>query len=245
MKSLTVAIPSLNEEKNIKKTYKNIIQIRKIYKQIDLQIILINDGSTDKTGSICSKLAKLDEQVLYINNSKNIGLGESLKKAIKAANKDKFIFIPGDNDISYEDLIRLIEKSDQSDIVMMYFLNDEIRGRFRTILSSIFKTIYSTTFGFYVQYVNGPAIYTTKEIKKLKLFSNRFSIVAEINTKLLKKGFSYCEIPAFRNNGLCNSASNGLKIIFETVKVYLLLVFEVYFFNKNKYKKNCRRINIL
>ena len=73
MKKVSVVIIARNEEENIGRCIKSVL--KQNYK--DLEIIVVNDVSTDKTAEIAKKL-----NVKVINNKKNLGIAKSFKVRI-------------------------------------------------------------------------------------------------------------------------------------------------------------------
>ena len=83
---ITIVIPVYNEEKYIKKILKKINEI----KNLEKEIIVVNDNSTDGTKQILD-----NEKILYsklINNKKNMGKGFSCREGIKVSNGDIVIY---------------------------------------------------------------------------------------------------------------------------------------------------------
>ena len=235
--SLTVAIPCLNEEKNIENAILSVIEAASKLPELRLEIIVIDDGSKDRTAEIVLGLSHKYENLLLIQNPVNLGLGASIRLAIDASNMDKFLFIPGDNDIPVTTLDLLFGNAHVADVVMTYFHNDESRGRIRYLLSNLFRVIYTTTFDLYAVYVNGPAIYPANMLKKLKLHSTRFSIVVEINVKLLRQGVSFVELASNRQVGNEGSTSATWRSLIETFRVFLQTFADVYFLEPERFSK--------
>ncbi len=242
MTSISYIVPAYNEEKNIKDTLSDLLDLKKDFPHLIFEIIVINDGSIDHTEKIIKKNFKNNKLISYYKNNHNLGLGETLKKGISLAKNERFIFIPGDNDLSREILKKLLSSIDDADIIMTYFMNDDIRGKTRFLISSLFTLIYLFTFDIFIKYVNGPAIYPTRLLKKLTLKSKRFSIVAEINIKMLKLGCSFKEIPTTRLRGLEGSTALSFKSFFEVVYIFGHLVLDINILNKKKYRKKGKRI---
>jgi glycosyltransferase involved in cell wall biosynthesis len=236
-KSLTVAIPALNEEKNIESAIRAALETGAKVPELRLEIIVIDDGSRDRTAEIVRGISQQHDNVRMIQNPENIGLGASIRRAIEAAGMEKFLFIPGDNDIPASTLDLLFRNAYAADVVMTYFHNDESRGRKRYLLSNLFRVIYTTAFDIYALYVNGPAVYPTAMLQQLDLYSTRFSIVAEINVKLLRQGVSYVEIASNRQVGMEGSTSATLSSLMETIRVFVRLIADVYFREPERYAK--------
>lgn len=241
-KSLTVAIPALNEEKNIESVVRAALAAGAKVPGLRLEIIVVDDGSRDKTAEIVGELSRQFDNVLMIQNPQNIGLGASIQRAIEAAGMEKFLFIPGDNDIPVSTLELLFRNAYAADVVMTYFHNDESRGRKRYLLSTLFRLIYTSSFDLYVLYVNGPAVYPTGKLRQLQLHSTRFSIVAEINVKLLRQGVSFVELPSNRQVGMEGSTSASWRSLLETARVYIQLFTDVHFREPARYAKRPVRL---
>lgn len=92
-KTIGISVPAYNEAGLITDTLKNIP------KYVD-KIICVNDCSTDDTLAEMRKIAKKDKRVVVISNSKNGGVGYSVKAGIKQlieAKVDYIVIAPGDN----------------------------------------------------------------------------------------------------------------------------------------------------
>lgn len=116
---ISVIVAIYNIEKYVEECIKSII--KQTYK--NLQIILIDDGSTDKSGEICEKYANQDERIEVIHK-KNSGLADTRNTGLRLAKGEYISFIDGDDYIFptfYEDLYNLIKKYD-ADISECQFL---------------------------------------------------------------------------------------------------------------------------
>lgn len=235
--SLTVAIPAFNEEENIRETIETVLRSAAKVTDLDLDILVVDDGSVDDTSKIVGEAAECYKNVRLIRNPRNMGLGSSIRRAIDEAKGERFIIIPGDNDMPEDALDLMFKNASAADIVMIYFHNDECRGRTRYLISEAFRLIYTSIFNLYVMYINGPAIYPTSKLRELYLGATRFSIVAEINVKLLRQGLSFIELPSERHQGLDESSPVSLPSLLEATKIFMQLVFDVFIRERKKYSK--------
>ncbi len=85
MKNLCVIIPCFNEENRIQKNL--FIKFLNDYPRN--RIVFINDGSNDNTFTILSYLkAKKSDQIIILNNKKNLGKAESVRKGMLFAHEN-------------------------------------------------------------------------------------------------------------------------------------------------------------
>jgi glycosyltransferase involved in cell wall biosynthesis len=239
---ISVAIPSLNEEKYLETTVNTVLRAAEEAGNLCLDIIIVNDGSTDRTAEVIARLQTEHPSIQTVTHAGNKGLGKSIRDAIVVAKYPKFCFVPGDNDVSKEMLVTLFSKREKADLIMTFFLNKEIRGRTRNILSSLFQWIYMGTFNIYVQYLNCPGMYSTETVRGLGLKSDRISIVAEMNTKMLCTSCTYLEIPGYMQTGLDQSKSLTFYNFLEVVQTYFFICYEIKFKNKSMFGHRAKRI---
>ena len=124
---ISMILSAYNEEKFIDKAICSLVN----QSLEDMEIIIINDGSTDKTGEIIEKYAKEDDRIKTIKQS-NIGLGASRNKGMKIAQGEYVGFLDGDDwyrldalEMAYNEA-----KSKDTDITMYQMINyDDETGR--------------------------------------------------------------------------------------------------------------------
>lgn len=92
MAVISVIVPIYNAEKYLSKCIESICN--QTYSK--LEIILINDCSTDLSADICKKYAKTDSRIVFINNGTNIGAAASRNKALDIATGDYITFVDSD-----------------------------------------------------------------------------------------------------------------------------------------------------
>ena len=109
---ISVVVPVYNVEKYIDRCLNSIIN--QTYRK--LEIIIVNDGSTDNSRKIIDKFSKMDSRIIVIDKN-NGGLSEARNVGINAATGDYITFIDSDDFVSYdyiEYLYSLIEKYNPS-----------------------------------------------------------------------------------------------------------------------------------
>lgn len=107
---ITVVVPCYNVEKYVEKCLDSIM--KQTYK--NLEIILVEDCSTDNTYNVIKNYSKKDKRIKLIKNEKNSGLSFSRNAGIKAATGKYISFIDSDDYITenfYEDLLEAMKKN--------------------------------------------------------------------------------------------------------------------------------------
>ena len=115
---ISVIVPAYNDEHYIRDCLLSIIN--QTYN--DFEVIVIDDGSTDSTGSICDEIAAKDKRVKVIHKS-NSGVSDSRNVGINEAKGDYICFIDSDDffDLDYFEQISNILQSRQYSIIFNYF----------------------------------------------------------------------------------------------------------------------------
>lgn len=108
-KLVSIVIPAYNEEDNLLVIVERIESIL-LGKDYGLEIILVDDGSKDKTLSIIKAMAKAKPYIYYIEFSRNFGHQPALKAGLDLANGDCVISLDADLQHPPELIIQMIEK---------------------------------------------------------------------------------------------------------------------------------------
>lgn len=120
---VSVIVPVYNAEKYVERTIESIA--RQTLKEI--QIILVNDGSTDNSQEICENYAKKDERIMVVNKA-NGGLSDARNAGLKVA-KGKYIMFIDADDLYEEDscqhMYNIIEKMNADYVIGNYRMMDE------------------------------------------------------------------------------------------------------------------------
>ncbi len=142
---ISIIIPAYNEEKNIKNVImeiKNIFKKKTIFKEYE--IIVVDDGSNDKTGEIALSL-----NVKVIRNVEKMGYGYSLKKGILAATNETIVIIDADKTYPFSFFFDLYNKKKQGyDLVVgarrgKYYKGTIIKRLLRFMLTKFVEFIAS------------------------------------------------------------------------------------------------------
>lgn len=143
MKKISVVIPVYNVEKYISECLDSVIN--QTYK--NLQIILVDDGSTDFSGKICDVYAEKDNRITVVHQ-KNAGAGAAKNTGLELIEGDYFSIIDSDDYIEldmYEKMVNSLEKYNADIVQCLFrnvFVNDsfdrkyKIKGNYPKVLTS-------------------------------------------------------------------------------------------------------------
>lgn len=140
MKKISVIVPVYNVERYLHRCVESIL----VQTYQNLEVILVNDGSTDHSGQICDEFAKLDARVVVIHK-KNGGLSSARNAGLQIAAGDYVGFVDSDDDIDhamYEKMIFVAQKYDV-DFVMADYLRVMSDKRTHTVTKAIRGGFYS------------------------------------------------------------------------------------------------------
>lgn len=107
---LSIIIPVYNEESNIPLIYAELKRTLQNLENIKAEIIFVNDGSVDKSGSIIESLVEQDESVKYIEFSRNFGKEFATTAGLRNCNGDAAIVIDADLQHPVELISDFVEK---------------------------------------------------------------------------------------------------------------------------------------
>ncbi len=233
--SLTVILPAYNEAKNLKNVALPLIDILTT-KLTSYQIIIVNDGSTDDTGSIANEIAEQNKnRVKVIHLDHNGGIGHAYMTALESVTTDFVTWLPSDGEISLEGFSEMLDELNPSSIIVTYPQHHHYQRNFlRRNLSKIYTTILNLSFNLNLKYYNGNSIFPTQSLKKQIIHSRRFAFNAEALIHVIKKeGLRYTERP-FILNERSHGQSKAIRLnsFLDVFRSYILL-FKLYVLSRD------------
>ena len=193
---LSIIIPCYNEQTTIKEIVQKINQQTNINKEI----IIIDDNSSDRTREILEKEVRNEvNQIIF--NDKNYGKGYSIRKGIENASGDCILIQDADLEYDPNDYGKLLSPIINGDADVVYgsrFIgNDERRvlyfwhtmgNKFLTLLSNMLSNLNLTDMEV------GYKLFKTDVLKNIDLKENRFGFEPEITAKISKKNIKLYEV---------------------------------------------------
>lgn len=192
---ISVVIPVYNEEDTIREIINTVQEA-----DIDKEIVIVDDGSTDKTKEILRGLKDGNIKVLF--HDKNYGKGRALKTGFKEASGDIIIIQDADLEYDPKEYLSLLEPiiKGYADVVYgsrlsggraqrVYMFWHKIGNNFLTLLTNI---LYNTTL---TDMETGYKVFRKEVLKDINIKSNDFTVEPEITAKVFKKKYRVYEIP--------------------------------------------------
>lgn len=194
MDSISVIIPTYNEELNIKMAVKTITGIVSRIVN-DYELLIVNDGSADATAKILRDLTQKDDRIKVISHPTNKGIGEAFRSGIRAASKTYITGFPADIDFSLETYKHLLLARKRNYFVSSFVTNMYDREVTRQITSIVFTAMMNFIFRLKLKYYNGYFICPSGILKNMPLKSTGFTIFAEIKIRAIYDHVPFTEIP--------------------------------------------------
>jgi len=192
--SLTIVVPALNEEENLEDAVTSIIAALEDG-GVDWEMILVNDGSTDRTGEIAAEFASKNPRINALHHERPMGVGYSFREGAMTSSKDAVTWLPGDGENDPYEQLKWLPLLEHVDIVNPFVVNRGMRSRGRRMLSTLYLWIINVSFGVTLNYTNGTVIYRRRVFEVVKPEANGFFFQTECLIKAIRAGFTFAEVP--------------------------------------------------
>jgi glycosyltransferase involved in cell wall biosynthesis len=217
-------MPALNEERNIAAAMENTLRA---FDECGFngELVVINDGSRDRTRELAGAQASRDARVRLITHASPCGIGASFWDGVEAASGSTVVMLPGDNENDPWEIFRYYPLLTHVDIVIPFVFNKQARSLARNALSFMYRFIINTTFLVNFNYTNGTVIYRRSMLRGLKHHSTGFFFQTDILVRAVKEGYLFAEVPyrlGERSSGVSKAVS--FPSFMQVVKGYLRLV---------------------
>ena len=118
-RSLSVILPAYNEEALIADTLSHVMSVLSSWMR-DFEVIVVNDGSKDRTGEIVAALEAYDRRIRLINHPVNKGYGAALVTGFESVTKELAFFMDSDGQFDIRDLARFFPLIEEYGAVLGY-----------------------------------------------------------------------------------------------------------------------------
>jgi glycosyltransferase involved in cell wall biosynthesis len=194
-RSLSVIIPAFNEAQNILGTLENVTAALAGL-PLSYEILVVDDGSSDGTGSLVTMHAHRFRGVRLLVNERNMGFGWTYRRGVEAASLDHIVMVHGDNAWGADTLRDLFRHVGDADVIVGY-TRDMWKSRTwsRTLVSKTFTFLVNAITGRRLRYYNGLQIHRAAVLKSLAIQSSGYGFQAEVLVKSLRRSPTFVEVP--------------------------------------------------
>ncbi len=191
--SISVFFPCYNEEANVERTTLAALRtLRRISN--DFEIIIVNDGSEDRTGRIAQRLATEHREVRAVHNHPNLGYGGALKRGFREAVKTWVFYTDGDGQFDFAQIDKLLPPLDLYDIVSAY-RRTRRDPLIRKVISFCWTTLVNALFGLMLRDVDCAfKIYPRRLFDEIEMKSGGALIDTEILARARRLGYTIGQV---------------------------------------------------
>jgi glycosyltransferase involved in cell wall biosynthesis len=191
---VSIVIPAYNEQGSVGGTIERVSAAASSL-GAPCQIIVVNDGSRDDTGTVVRSLQAGIPRLELVEHFPNRGYGGSLRAGFAAAAHDWIAFLPGDNQFDPMELPRLIERASEADIVSGYRA-DRQDAAIRKLIAFGWNIAVTVFFGRLCRDIDcGFKLFRRDLLEHARVESNGAMIDTELLAGAKARGFVIANIP--------------------------------------------------
>lgn len=192
---ITIMVPCFNEETRVVPTLKTIEAAMRVVGR-SYEIIVADDGSTDRTAAVVEEFINLNPQIsirLY-RNPCNLGLARTFVDMAFRGRGKYYRVVSGDDVEPPETIAAICSKMGEADIIVPYHRSLEGKSAIRRLISRTYTVLVNTITGYSLYYYNGWPLYRRFHVMRWAPYNYGFSCQADLITTLLDQGATYVEV---------------------------------------------------
>jgi putative flippase GtrA len=192
-RSLSVVLPAYNEEALIESTISTVMSTLTTWMH-NFEVIVVNDGSKDRTGEIVAHLAAYDRRIRLINHPANKGYGAALVTGFASVTKELAFFMDSDGQFDIRELARFFPLIEEYGAVLGYRI-DRQETWTRKLNAWGWKKLVGFIFGIHIRDIDCAfKLFRAEFFRTHRLETRGAMINAEIVYKLSRAGYTYTEV---------------------------------------------------
>jgi glycosyltransferase involved in cell wall biosynthesis len=221
---LSVFFPVYNDERTVRKVTEKALKVASGLTG-RYEVIIVDDGSPDRSGEIADELARACEHVRVVHHERNRGYGAAVRSGLAACRYEWICFTDGDDEYDLYDLQKLWRLRDYYDLIITFRYVRRYSG-FRIVISQVYNRLLRRLFYLRFRDVSTGLRLVRKEIvDQLDLRANSPFIGAEIAITTMLKGYRVGEMgiqtfPREFGRGGSTSLENIYKTIVDVARCH-------------------------
>jgi glycosyltransferase involved in cell wall biosynthesis len=223
LSGLSVFLPCHNEEGNIERVAAALeAELPRIAEQY--QIVVVDDGSRDRTGEIADRLAAANPHLKVVHHPANRGYGAAVISGIRACDEPWIVLCDGDGQFEASDLARLTAKVPQYDVVVGH-RTDRADSLMRRINGKAWTVLMRLLLGIRLSDIDcGLKLFRRDLLEGIDLQAKGAMISAELMAQLAGRGAKICEVDVRHLPRVTGQSSGAnLKVIARAFRELFLL----------------------
>jgi glycosyltransferase involved in cell wall biosynthesis len=209
-KSITVIFPAYNEEQNIRGAIQSAMEAM-LPRFNSFELLIINDGSTDKTGEIAEELARTyPGRITVLHNQRNLGLGETLYRGYESAYGELVIQNAMDSPLDLRDLDKMTPLLAEADVIVAVRTSHAGYSRYRLLTSKVNRALLRFLFRPRLRDYNYTQLFKKQVLQAARPTSRSTIFIApEVLIRAHELGFRIKEIDIDYHPRLAGKATSG------------------------------------
>lgn len=191
--SLTIFYPCYNEEANVERVTRAAVEVARRVAD-DFEVLIVNDGSRDRTGEIADRLVGELPNVRAVHNNPNLGYGGALARGFREARKNWIFYTDGDGQFDFNEIPKVLPLLETHDIVSCYRL-DRKDSAMRKLNAFAWSTLVNLLFHIGLKDIDCAfKIYPRTFIERIEMKSRGALIDTEMLAKARSLGYSIAQM---------------------------------------------------
>ncbi|MCP5070011.1 MAG: glycosyltransferase [bacterium] len=192
---MSVILPGFNEEANVETAVRRTLECLE-HACHEFEIIVIDDGSSDRTCEIAERLVQEDGRIIVLRNERNLNYGVSLKRGIRAARCEWVLHNGMDLPLAPEDLPHFVRHFDDADVIVASRTSLTAHSPWRRLTSRTNNWLLRTLFSPRTRDLNFTQFYRRSFLERVPLRSTSPAFVTpELILRAERLGLRVREVP--------------------------------------------------
>jgi glycosyltransferase involved in cell wall biosynthesis len=208
----------------------------------DYEVIIVDDGSPDRSGEIADELAREHDRIRVIHHGRNLGYGAAVRSGLTASRFEYICFTDGDDEYEVEDFRKLLRLRDRYDLIIT-FRYKKIYSSTRIFVSWVYNKLLRALFRMPFRDVStGLRVIRKSVVDDLELESTSPFLGAEIAMKTMLKGYAVGEVgiqtfPRAFGRGATVSVANIFATMGDVFRIYRRVFSDSYDLPSNRARR--------